>query len=136
MLSLSVISPEGVIYQGEASKVEVPGALASFSILKGHAPLISQLGSGIFSIYSEEGKNIHFVVKDGFVEVKDDVITALVEKIVYPDDINLDSEQRKLNGLLTKVAHSEYEQEAKQKEIENIRAKIRFVNFTKKRGGI
>ena len=131
MLSLSVISPERKIYEGEVLRVDIPGALAPFSVLKGHSSLISQLGSGIFSIYSERKEDIHFAIEDGLVEVKDDMVTVLIERAVYPNDINLDSEQERLDELLTKVTHSKPEREAKQKEIENIRTQIRLAHSTK-----
>jgi len=43
MLKLRIVSPEEVIYDGDANSLKVPGTLGSFEILDHHAPIISSL---------------------------------------------------------------------------------------------
>lgn len=43
MLTLKIISPERIVYQGMVESVTVPGTLGSFQILNDHAPIISSL---------------------------------------------------------------------------------------------
>ena len=77
-MKLTIISPENVIFEGNTDKVSVPGSKCPFEILKGHAPIISSLKSGVVS-YTEAGEEKRLSVKGGFVEVSNDEVVACVE---------------------------------------------------------
>ena len=42
-LHLSIVSPEKSIFDGDVKIVTLPGMIGSFSILPGHAPIVSSL---------------------------------------------------------------------------------------------
>ena len=42
-MKVTIVSPERVLFEGEADGVKVPGEKGRFEILKGHAPIISTL---------------------------------------------------------------------------------------------
>lgn len=77
-MRLTVISPEKVIFEGEADNVSVPGGKGSFEILRGHAPIISSLTRGVIR-YRENGGERSVNISGGFVEVAGDSVTACVE---------------------------------------------------------
>ena len=45
-LHLSIVSPEKSIFDGDVKIVTLPGMIGSFSILPGHAPIVSSLKAG------------------------------------------------------------------------------------------
>ena len=45
-MKVTIVSPERVLFKGEADGVKVPGEKGRFEILKGHAPIISTLAAG------------------------------------------------------------------------------------------
>ena len=47
---IEIVSPERVLLSGEATEVVVPGMEGDFTVLEGHAPLISALRPGILDI--------------------------------------------------------------------------------------
>lgn len=77
-MRLSIISPTGVIFEGETENVTFPGLSGSFDVLPHHAPLISGLKAGVIR-YTSEGQTLEQPIKSGFVEVKDDALTVCVE---------------------------------------------------------
>lgn len=77
-MRLTIISPESVVYDGDAERVNVPGALSPFEILRGHAPIISSLRNGSISYKSSSG-NGEVGITGGFVEVSGDEVVACVE---------------------------------------------------------
>jgi F-type H+-transporting ATPase subunit epsilon len=81
MMHLEIITPDKKVFQGEVSEASFPGADGSFQVLKNHAPIISALANGVVSFTTEE-KRISFTVDGGVVEVKDDRIIVLAEKVV------------------------------------------------------
>ncbi len=127
MLNLSVICPEGSIYEGIVEEVLVPGAVSSFSILKNHAPMVSELSIGLVVIKEKE-KKIKFSIESGFVEILNNQVTALVENILYIDDINAKNEELKLQKLLILATSSDIEYERKQRKIKICRMNIHLAN--------
>ncbi len=81
-MQIKVITPDKQVFEGEISQAKFPGTTGGFEILKGHAPLISTLGRGeIFLNTLKDGKKT-FQVDGGVVEVLNDTIMVLVEKVV------------------------------------------------------
>lgn len=78
MLKLKIISPEKIVYNGEAESILVPGTLGSFEILNDHAPIISSLEHGKLEYTTSAGKQ-ELMVDGGFVEVQKNVVSVCVE---------------------------------------------------------
>lgn len=78
MLTLKIISPEKIVYQGMVESVTVPGTLGSFQILNDHAPIISSLEKGVVEYATKEGRE-SLAVTGGFVEVKKNEVCVCVE---------------------------------------------------------
>lgn len=77
-LKVSVISPERVVFEGEATEVVAPAWDGSLGVLRGHAPMLALLGTGELRI--KEGRSEQrFPVSGGFLQVVDDVVTVLSE---------------------------------------------------------
>jgi F-type H+-transporting ATPase subunit epsilon len=78
-LQVVVISPERTIFEGMADSVIAPAFDGELGILRGHAPLMTLLGSGDLRV-RHAGKVEHFHVEGGFLQVVDDVVTVLSER--------------------------------------------------------
>jgi len=77
-MKLDIISSEKVLYQGPAELVTLPGLQGAFTILERHAPIISGLDRGIL-IYRNAEEEVHLNIEEGFMEVKNNVVTVCVE---------------------------------------------------------
>lgn len=78
MLKLKIVTPEKVVYDGNADNVTVPGTLGSFEILTDHAPIVSSLEPGNVK-YSLSGKSQEISILGGFVEVRRNEVDVCVE---------------------------------------------------------
>lgn len=77
-LHLVIVSPERAVYDGKADSVVLPGELGNFQVLVNHAPVISSLVAGeVRYVAGEETQSLN--IKGGFVEVRDNQISACVE---------------------------------------------------------
>lgn len=77
-LQLKIVSPEKVLFDGKVRVVKLPGTEGAFSILSGHAPLISSLRSGDVE-YESGGKTEKITITGGFTEVNKNLVTVCVE---------------------------------------------------------
>ncbi len=85
MIHLQVLSPEKKIYEGNVSKIKLPGTLGAFTILPHHAPLVTSLNKGIVAFTTNpigntnESEEHFFSIISGFVEVIHDNVTLCIE---------------------------------------------------------
>ena len=77
-MTLEIISPEKIIYSGNAELVTLPGASGSFTILDRHAPIISVLTKGAVT-YSVNGQKKVVTINGGFVEAINNNVSVCVE---------------------------------------------------------
>ena len=78
MLKVSVISPEAVLFEGDADSVVAPAYDGEVGILTGHAPLMALLGDGELRLGGGTGRR--FKVSGGFMQVLDNHVRVVTEK--------------------------------------------------------
>ncbi|MGB3183680.1 MAG: ATP synthase F1 subunit epsilon [Cyclobacteriaceae bacterium] len=80
---LEIITPDKKVFQGEVKSATFPGSEGSFQVLMNHAPLISSLDKGpiVYETIGGTGKE-EVIVDGGIVEVLDNKIIVLAEKVV------------------------------------------------------
>jgi len=76
MLHVSVISPESLLFEGDAPSVVAPAYDGEVGILTGHAPMLTLLGKGTLRV----GEGPTFTVAGGFVQVVDNQVRVVTEK--------------------------------------------------------
>jgi F-type H+-transporting ATPase subunit epsilon len=74
-LTIAVISPEHMVYEGTAHTVVAPAFDGEVGILPGHAPILTLLGKGVLRI----GDNVQINVRGGFMQVADNVVRVVAE---------------------------------------------------------
>lgn len=77
--TVSVISPERKLFEGQAKFVVVPAFDGELGILYGHAPLMALLGKGALRIETTAGTR-RFRVSGGFVQVVDNEVSIASEE--------------------------------------------------------
>ena len=80
MLKVSVISPERVLYEGEAASVVAPAFDGEVGILARHAPMLTLLGRGTLRLSGAGGEARRFTVEGGFLQVADDHVRVVTER--------------------------------------------------------
>ncbi len=78
MLKVSVISPEAMLFEGEATSVVAPAFDGEVGILENHAPMITVLGRGTLRV--EGATPARFLVAGGFVQVVDNIVRVVTEQ--------------------------------------------------------
>ena len=78
---IELVSPERVLLSGEATEVIVPGLEGDFTVLAGHAPVISALRPGLLDIKQASSQR-RIYVRGGFAEVDPTQVTILAQNLV------------------------------------------------------
>jgi F-type H+-transporting ATPase subunit epsilon len=97
LFSVSVVTPEGAAFEGDAEMVIVPGAAGEIGVLARHAPLVALLKAGSTRVHMGDGQIQEFATGPGFFQVLEDRAIALVDDAVTADAIDATAAQRRLD---------------------------------------
>jgi F-type H+-transporting ATPase subunit epsilon len=75
-----LVTPERMALSQDATQVVVPGLEGDFTVLPGHAPVISALRPGVVDVTLPDASKARIFVKGGFAEVDPQQLTVLAER--------------------------------------------------------
>jgi len=76
---LEILTPNGVIYSGQAVSVVLPGEEGEFGVLAGHASLTTLLEAGVVDVEKNDKSVEAIVINWGVVQVDEEKVVILVE---------------------------------------------------------
>ena len=101
---VSLVTPEGMAYEGLAEMIVVPGAAGEIGVLARHAPLVAMLKAGSTRVHLGAGEVIEFATGPGFFKVEQDRALALVDDAVDVDEIDVARAQEQLDAAQAELA--------------------------------
>jgi F-type H+-transporting ATPase subunit epsilon len=88
LFPVSVVTPEGPAFEGEAEMLIVPGASGEIGVLARHAPLVAMLRAGSTRVHVGDGEVREFATGPGFFQVLENRAIALVDDAVAAGEID------------------------------------------------
>ncbi len=85
---VSLVTPDGPAFDGEAQMIVVPGAAGEIGVLARHAPLVATLKAGSTRIHISPDEILQFATGPGFFKVELDRALALVDDAVDVREID------------------------------------------------
>ncbi|GEK59298.1 F0F1 ATP synthase subunit epsilon [Marinococcus halophilus] len=86
-MHLSVVTPDGSVFDGEVEMVSVRAESGEMGILPGHVPTVAPLKIDAVRI-KHENKEKLLAVSEGFIEVRSDAVNILAEAAETPGEID------------------------------------------------
>jgi F-type H+-transporting ATPase subunit epsilon len=86
-IHVDIVSAEGQIFSGEATRVFVPGSQGELGIYPRHAPLLTTLTAGEVRVETE-GQEQSFFVGGGAMEIQPHLVTVLADTAVRAKDLD------------------------------------------------
>ncbi|MGH7915301.1 MAG: FoF1 ATP synthase subunit delta/epsilon [Candidatus Binataceae bacterium] len=105
--AFKLVTPTGVLFDGQAEQVNAVNPLGEFGVLADHTNYITSLVPGLLTFRTAEGQTIEYLVTGGLVEVKDGVMTALAqsaeppERVAPADEAELRDAEERLSQMST-----------------------------------
>ncbi|HEX6490142.1 MAG TPA: ATP synthase F1 subunit epsilon [Gaiellaceae bacterium] len=96
--SVSLVTPDGAVFDDEAEMIVVPGAAGEVGVLARHAPLIALLKAGSTRVYKDRQSEdvLEFATGPGFFTVAEDRALALVDDAVDVREIDTGAAKEQL----------------------------------------
>jgi F-type H+-transporting ATPase subunit epsilon len=110
-IHVDIVSAEGQLFNGSGDMVYVPAMMGEVGIAPRHTPFISQMKPGDVRI-ENEGKQEHFYVSGGMLEVQPHMITILADTAVRAHDLDeaavIEAKRRAEDALENQKSDFEY----------------------------
>ncbi len=106
MFKLNVLTPEKkAVFDQEITEVIVPAYSGEMTILPGHAPLITTLGTGILKYkLKDSDKTFRAVLSSGYCEVAPGKVNILAEFMQMPEEVVVDTAYAEVVAAEKKLA--------------------------------
>ena len=106
---VSLVTPEGAAFEGEAEMLVVPGDAGEIGVLARHAPLVAMLRAGSTRIYLDRQSEdvLEFATGPGFFKVEQDRALALVDDAVVARHIDSERAQQQLEDAQAELERCE-----------------------------
>jgi F-type H+-transporting ATPase subunit epsilon len=105
---VSLVTPDGSAFEGEAEMLIVPGADGEIGVLARHAPLMAMLKAGSTRVHLRRGQDVReFATGPGFFKVEQNRALALVDDAVDVDEIDMARAQAQLEAAQAELTRVE-----------------------------
>ncbi len=105
---LEVATPERLVIRAAATEAQIPAKNGYIGVLPGHAPLLSELGTG-YASYVAEGQKWYLSVHGGFVEVLPDKVRVLAKEVEKAEEIDVAQAQADLRKAQEQLSNPHVE---------------------------
>ena len=105
--SVSVVTPDGPAYEGDAVMLVVPGQAGEIGVLARHAPLVATLKAGSTRVHLGGTDILTFATGPGFFKVETDRALALVDDAVNVNEIDDARAQAQLDAAKAELERVE-----------------------------
>jgi len=133
-----VITPEEVIYDGEANLVIARIADGDLGVLVDHSPLVSTVEVGEVRI-KEGDDQLVYATSDGFFKVSENLVQVLVEEAVSVEEIDVDAAETRVEEAERELSEVSEEAEDRDRVVAEIERRQRvgenLVRLARKYGG-
>ena len=99
VIKCSILTPEKLIYEGDVGLAVIQAHNGEIGFLYGHSPLISKLGIGEIRLHNPNNNVDRLMVEGGVVEIKNNNLIVLAEKIFNKSDLNSDEIKEKIKAI-------------------------------------
>ena len=133
-----VITPEEVIYDGEANLIIARIADGDLGVLVDHSPLVSTVEVGEVRI-KEGDDQLVYATSDGFFKVSENLVQVLVEEAVTVEEIDIDAAEQRVEEAERELSEVSEEAEDRDRVVAEIERRQRMgenlVRLARKYGG-
>ncbi len=131
---LDIVSAESSIFSGRVESLRVTGVEGELGILPGHAPLLTQIKTGMARIVKQGGNEEVFYLSGGLLEVQPSSVSILSDVVMRAKDIDeqaaLEAKRRAEAHMVT--AGADFNYDAAMVELAKAMAQLRVVETIKK----
>ena len=128
---LELVTPERILFSEEVQSVRAPGINGSFGVLARHAPMLTELTTGLIKLTLANGFDAYIATGGGFMEVSRNKVIILADSAELSEEIDVDKARAAAERArkLLEVPDSGIDAEALRKELEHAENLVRVAGM-------
>ena len=87
---LELVTPERVLFSEQVQAVRAPGIEGSFGVLAGHAPLLTELTTGLIKVTLPDTREAYIATSGGFLQVTREKVIILADSAELSEEIDIE----------------------------------------------
>jgi F-type H+-transporting ATPase subunit epsilon len=103
-----LITPEGVLFEGDVQMVVASGVAGSVGLLARHAPIVTDLRLGTCRMQLPDGEWRTWATSEGFATAHDSTSLVLVEEAIEVGDIDLEQVTEMIEHHTNRMADADH----------------------------
>ena len=111
-LRIELVSPEKIVYEGDAELVIARTSDGEIGFQPGHVPFVGNLVSSVVRVALSDGGVQRIAVHSGFVEVSDNHVALLCDVAELAEDIDIERAKASLESAKSDIANDPSNSEA------------------------
>ncbi len=111
-LRIELVSPEKIVYEGDAELVIARTSDGEIGFQPGHVPFVGNLVSSVVRVALSDGGVQRIAVHSGFVEVSDNHVALLCDVAELAEDIDIERAKASLESAKSDLAKDPSNSEA------------------------
>ena len=105
-MRLRIVTPTRILVDAEVTEVTAPGTAGEMGVLPQHVTFLGQMDTGVVA-YEEGGKRAKVVVRGGYVEVVNDVVTILADDAEFAAETDAAAARAEVERLNEELKHAQ-----------------------------
>src|SRR5579859_6766560 len=90
LFPLELVTPERLLFAENVQSVRAPGVEGSFGVLAGHAPLLTELMTGLIKVTLANGAEELIATSGGFMQVSREKVIILADSAELSTEIDIE----------------------------------------------
>ena len=87
---LELVTPERLLFSEEVQAISAPGVEGSLGVLAGHAPLLTELITGLIKVTLADGSEAFIATSGGFLQVSKEKVIVLADTAELSEEIDVE----------------------------------------------
>lgn len=126
---LEMVTPERQVFSEMVQSVRAPGVEGSFGVMAGHAPMLSELETGLIKLVLADGREAFIATGGGFLQVTREKVLVLADSAELSDEINVDRAKEAAEKAQQMLAAPGINAEEVRKDLERALNRIRIAQI-------
>lgn len=118
---LELVTPERILFSEDVQAVRAPGINGSFGVLARHAPMLTELTTGLIKLTLANGFEAFIATSGGFMEVSREKVIILADAAELSEEIDVEKARAAADRArkLLDVPDGNIDAEAVRKDLEH-----------------
>jgi len=104
LIQLELVTPEKLLFSNSVEFAVVPGSEGNFGVLPGHAPFVSELRTGVLTVYESGQVDKRLFVSAGFAEVANEKCVILADEAIDINSTNIEDVKQRIEKAKASAA--------------------------------